>query len=314
MTPVAGAVGISSCYSDFAKVANASFIVPGLEEGLVPQGLAWLPQRNWFLVSGYHSDKSPSVIVAVDPTGGKIARHAHLRNPGGTAYTGHAGGVAATAGTIVVSGGDRLHSLPLPAFLEESNGAVCTFTREITVPNRASYCFCGDDVFWVGEFRHQTNYPTDESHCMELDGEKFQTWLCGYKLRNGELPLTRQGNLPPPDYILETPDDVQGASVSDGIVWLSCSYGRTNDSRLLAFDVSFRDAPDGHFEVDGAEVPVWFLGKKRQIASMTAPPMSENLCCVGNDVYVLFESGAKEKRGKCGTTRPVDRCFRFPNR
>lgn len=313
MTPVAGAVETSSCFPEFAKVASASFVVPGLEEGLIPQGLAWLPQNNWFLVSGYHSDGAPSALVAVERESGAVARQTRLRNPDGSSYAGHAGGVAATAGNIVVSGGEMLHVLPLADFLAGRDGESCAFCREIKVPNRASYCFCGDGTFWVGEFRH-VGYPTDARHRMKIGKEAFQAWLCGYKLVDGELPLSEKGKLSPPDYILVTPDDVQGASVSDGIVWLSCSFGRGNDSRLLAFEVDFRNAPDGHFNVGGAEVPAWFLGKDRLIAALTAPPMAENLCRVEDDVYIIFESGAKDKRGKNGKTRPVDRCFRFPNR
>lgn len=264
-TPVAPAMDIGSLYPEFAKTATASLVVPGLEEGLVPQGVAWLPQKNWFLVSGYHSDKSPSALIAVDESSGKIARQVGLRHPGGAAYTGHAGGVAATAVSIVVSSDSKLHVLPLADFQEESSREACVFSREIEVPNRASYCFCGDGMFWVGEFRH-AGYPTANGHRMKIGGEEFQAWLCGYTLVDGELPLSSEGKLPPPDIILETPDDVQGASVSDGIVWLSCSYGSGNDSRLLAFSVPGGDAPDGHFTIDGSKVPVWFWERKGRLS------------------------------------------------
>lgn len=312
-TSVTGGLAISSLYPGFAAVATASVVVPGLEEGLIPQGLAWLPERNWFLVSGYRSDTSQGILVAVDAADGRIAGQAELRNPDGTAYVGHAGGVAATAGNIVVAGERKLHCLPIPAFPTGSGGGECVFNREIEVPNRASYCFCGDGVFWVGEFRH-LGYATDAGHRMEHGGETFQAWLCGYVLCGGELPLDAKGNLPPPDYVLVTPDDVQGASISDGIVWLSRSFGRGNDSSLDAFHWQPADPPDGRVKIGDAEVRAWFLGKQRRMGTLTAPPMSENLCRMGDDVCVLFESGAKEKRGKSGKKRPVDRLFRFPNR
>lgn len=66
-----------------------------------------------------------------------------------------------------------------------------------------------------------------------------------------------------------------------------------------------------HFEVGGTKVPTWFLGKDQRVFSVTAPPMSENLCRVGDDIFVVFESGAKKYRSE---SCPVDRLFRFRNK
>ena len=301
---------VASRYPAFAAVASDSVAIPGLDEGLIPQGLTYLPERNWFLFSAY-AEKQPSEIIAVDTSSGEVMKRVRLKRPDGTDYTGHAGGIAATAGTIVVSSGKKLHCLPIADFLGATNGAAIAFVREIGVPNNSSYCSTDNGTFWVGEFRHAWTHKTDKSHHKTFRGENFHSWLCGYVLKNGELPLDASGNLPPPDFILETPDCVQGASVSGGTVWLSVSYGRGSDSALFAYDSPIGTAPDRHFEVGGTKVPVWFLGKDRRVFSVTAPPMSENLCRVGDDVFVVFESGAKKFRsGKC----PVDRLFRFRNK
>ena len=302
---------LSSSYPEFAFIATNSVAIPGLSEGFVPQGLTYLPERNWFLFSGYYSNASRT-IIAVEAGSGNVVKQIRLKNSDGTVYTGHAGGIATTAETIVVSSENKLRCLPIGDFLDATNGATIGFVREIGVPNRASYCFCDDGAFWVGEFRYkQEEDKTDKDHRMSLGGETFQSWLCGYVLNNGELPLGPSGELPPPSYILVTPDKIQGASVSDGAVWLSVSYGRKNDSALLAFDSPFATNPDTHFTIGGTDVPAWFLGKGRRVLSVTAPPMTENLCRVGNDVFIVFESGAKKflHNGKY----PVGYLYRFPS-
>lgn len=301
---------VASRYPAFAAIASDSVAVPGLDGGLTPQGLTHLPERNWFLFSMY-VEKQPSEIFAVDANSGEFVKRVRLKNPDGTDYTEHAGGIAATAGTIVVSSGKKLHCLPIAEFLGATNGATIAFVREVGVPNNSSYCSMGDGTFWIGEFRHGWTHKTDKRHHKSFRGEKFHSWLCGYVLENGELPLDASGNLPPPNYVLETPDCVQGASVSGGTVWLSVSYGRDNDSAFFAYDSPIGAAPDHHFEVGGTKVPAWFLGKDQRVFSVTAPPMSENLCRVGDDIFVVFESGAKKYRSE---SCPVDRLFRFRNK
>ena len=303
---------LASSYPEFAFIATNSVAIPGLSEGFTPQGLTYLPKRNWFLFSGYYSNAA-SAIIAVEAGSGNVVKQIRLKNPDGTAYTNHAGGIATTATTIVVSSNKKLHCLPLTDFLKGTNGQALAFSREISMgEHRASYCSCDGETFWVGEFRQEPKYKTDKSHRMVLKDDTFQSWLCGYGLKNGELPLNAREELSPPDYVLVTPDKTQGASVSDGTIWLSVSYGRKNDSVLLAFDSPFETNPDTCFKIGGTDVPAWFLGKGRRVRSVTAPPMTEDLCRVGNDVFVVFESGAKEFRhdGKC----PVGHLYRFPSK
>lgn len=321
VVPGAVADAVASRCHDFAEMASPSVVVPGLKEGLIPQGLTHMSDRNWFLFSECYprtkkTKMRPSIVFAVDANSGKVVKQVRLKNSDGTDYTGHAGGIATTAEFIVISSENKLHCFPIAKFLDAANGASIAFVREIDMPNRASYCFCDDGVFWVGEFRDVKrfgkDFETDQTHHRSFRGEEFHSWLCGYVLKNGDLPVDESGKLPPPDFILETPDRVQGASVAAGIVWLSISRGNENDSELVAFDSPIENTPDGHFKIGKTEVPAWFLGKKRRVFSVKAPPMSENLCRVGNDIFVVFESGAKEyQSGK--RTCPIDRLFRFPN-
>ena len=313
-TSVVDSAASSSHYQGFTNIAKSSIVIPGLKEGFVPQGVTFLPEQQWFLVSGYHREH-PSPLIAVDAESGRIEKQVRLRNLDGSDFKGHAGGVAVVGKDIVVSCGKAIHCLPLSDFLNCTNG-VCTFSRKIKVPNNASYCFCDEGVFWVGEFYDPDNsdFDTSKSHEWALDGERFQAWLCGYKLKEGELPLTNDGKLQPPDYILETDKNVQGASVSDGVVWLSASYNRKHPSSLMRFSSPLGNEPGHYFSVDGRKIPAWFLGKRQRVAKIAAPPMTENLCRVGNDVFVVFESAAARfKSFWYPPKNPIDRLYFFPN-
>lgn len=313
-TNVVDSAASSSHYPAFTNIAKASIVIPGLKEGFVPQGLAFLPERRWFLFSGYHP-KHPSPLIAVDAESGRIEKQVRLRNLDGSDFKGHAGGVAVVGENIVVSHRKAIHCLPLSDFLSCTNG-VCTFSRKFTVTNNASYCFCDEGVFWVGEFYEpsDSDYDTLPTHKWESDGECFQAWLCGYKLKDGELPLTDDGKLQPPDYILETDKNIQGASISGGEVWLSASFNRRRSSSLMRFSSPLESEPGRYYSVDGREVPAWFLGERQRVAKITAPPMTENLCRIGNDVFIVFESAADKYRSSVLPSKhPIDRLFFFSN-
>ena len=95
--PVTDSAASVARYPDFAEVSAPGVLIPGLTEGFVPQGIAWLESKRWFVFAGYHTDGRASALIAVDADSGAVRRQVSLRNTDGTPYTGHAGGVCATA-------------------------------------------------------------------------------------------------------------------------------------------------------------------------------------------------------------------------
>ncbi len=295
-------------YPDFAAVSAPGVLIPGLTEGFVPQGITWLEPQRWFVFAGYHTDGRASALIAVDADSGAVRRQVSLRNIDGTPYTGHAGGVCATATALYLSNQHRLFRLPLDRFLGAAPGAACAFDAEIPVPNNASYCSCQDGMLWVGEFRHGSNYTTDPAHHLRLNGETLGAWLCGYRLTPaGEGPAAGAR----PDVILATPDRVQGMTALNGRVWLSLSYGRGNSSTLQVYADPRLSEPDMTVDIDGTAVPVWCLLNSRQTDRIIAPPMTECLCAADGAVWVVFESAAVPYMDPVNTSRcPVDRLYR----
>lgn len=303
-------IGHVSKYPDFAKMVASSVTIPGLSEGFVPQGICRVPELDWLLFSGYQDDGiQPSPLIAVDAKTGVITRQARLRNVDGTVFNLHSGGVTATEKTIYVSVANKLFAMPVEAFvgLPADRLVDCSFTHEISVPCRASYCGIADGVLWVGEFEHGNKFPTDPDHHVAVDGEILTGWICGYDLRSGE-PRESADGIAVPDYVLRTTDRIQGMTILDGRIWLSQSYGRTDNSHLLVYDDPRGAPPDDQIVFGERKVPAWNLSKSARVKAIKAPPMTENLCVDDGTILVVFESGAKKFPG---AERPMDRAYRI---
>ena len=303
-------IGHVAKYPAFARMVTSSVTIPGLAEGFVPQGICRVPGRDWLLFSGYQDDEvRPSPLIAVDAKTGVIARQARLRNVDGTAFNLHSGGVAATENNIFVSVANKLFVLPVETFvgLPADRLVDCSFTREIAVPCRASYCGISDGILWVGEFEHGAKYPTDPDHHAIVDGEELTGWICGYDLRSGESCESENG-IAVPDYVLRTTDRIQGMTILGGRIWLSQSYGRWDDSHLLVYNDPRGNDPDVHVRIGERSVPAWNLAKGSRTEAIAAPPMTENLCVDDGTILVLFESGATKFEG---ASRPMDRVYRI---
>ena len=84
--------------------SERAFKIPGLGDGFVPQGIDYDTERNTYLVTGYDKagGQSPLYLVGDD---GKLQKTLHYTLADGTAYTGHAGGIAVGGDFVYLAGG-----------------------------------------------------------------------------------------------------------------------------------------------------------------------------------------------------------------
>ena len=299
-------------YSRFYQSGTLSAVVPGLAEGLVPQGIDWLPEEKCLLFAGYRADKGSSALIAVSLETGQIVRQVRLCYADGSAYSGHAGGVCVTERDIYISNAHRLYRISLDTFRSLPGIAECRFEEEIPVPVNASFCCYAQGVLWVGEFQYGTQYKTDVSHRVKTADGTQRAWICGYALAESEGWRIRPEARPAegdatPDYILSVTERIQGITQKEGAIYLSQSYGRRNGSTLYRYGNVLEKAPDDTAAVNGASVPLWKLDSTVCEDVLFAPPMSECLATVEGSVYVLFESAAQPYVD--GAENPMDRVF-----
>ena len=106
-------------YKDFKSIAKREYLVPGLNEGIVPQGMDVWEEKNLLLISGYfesltNTSGSPSsMLVAVDLKTGEMAGKYCLKNIDGTDHSRHVGGVAITEKNLFLANGGILFRIPL---------------------------------------------------------------------------------------------------------------------------------------------------------------------------------------------------------
>lgn len=307
-------------YAAFNRVAKPDCLIPGLAEGMVPQGMDVWAEKGLLLISGYFPDQKLhpcSVLLAVDLASGGLLGEYDIRNTAGGYYTGHAGGVAVAGKNLFLSDGGKLHRIPLSAFDAAGVQGTLVIVESISVPVRASFCNYSGGYLWVGDFYYGTSYPTDEfRHMTGRDGKEYCAWSVGYKLDptagSGIADSARKaGNTyATPDVILSIDQKIQGFAVVGDRIALSQSYGRKNNSKIYLYENVLTTEAHKTVELNGVKIPLWFLDGKVSSKSYTAPPMSEGLAAYDGKLLILFESGADKYRNG-GGKNPTDRVWKL---
>lgn len=305
-------------YADFFKAGKAAFLVPGLKNGLVPQGMCYIHSKSLFVISCYSDSSGTSMLLLIDANNGKFTKAVKLLNEDGSAYTGHAGGLAASENSLWVVTSEVAQRLQIDDLMNAKSMDEIKFTDRFHTGTRASMANCVDNVLWVGDFYEKGGkYNTEESHHMKTpDGTENHAWVVGFKLdtaNKNELKASAyQGPSKPstPDYILSIPDRIQGITqLKSGEFALSQSYGRNNDSSLLIYKSVLDSKADSNVKINGTDVPLWYLDSKTLVKNITAPPMLEALEQVDGNIYTLFESGCNLYRDTA--KNPMDEVYQL---
>jgi len=303
-------------YGDFAEISKPGFIIPGLKQNAVPQGIGYIESLDWIIISHYLSDGRSSCLTAVDIQTGKLVKTLWLLDQNGNTFTGHVGGVCASLKHIWVASGSGLHSLLISDFIKAADNSSLKFKEYFETETRASFASYSysDNVVWVGEFAYYPNsgrrYETKKPHHLKnRDGKLVHGWALGYKL-DPETDSLRKTQAP--DYILSIPDKVQGLAFFNNFLALSTSYGRNNNSILYIHKNPLTSKPDKYEQLNGSStVPLWFIDSENAVSKLVCPSMMEGIVLYKNKdenkLILLFESGAEKYRAT--GIWPVDKTY-----
>lgn len=290
----------SSSYTSFLNRSVKGPIVPGLTatDGLVPQGMTYVPAKNWFLITHYRDDKKSSMITAVDATTGQKVKSMTIYNNAGSLdralYNGHAGGITVTSTDAWISNADQLLRIPLTSIYNVRDRDKVFITEAIPVNTNASFVTYSNGYLWVGEFYYDsatgTDYPTDPSHHITTrTGATNPAIISAYPVDATSGNITKST----PDKVLSIPDRIQGiAFTPDGRIVLSKSYGRNSASSLLFYNDELSQSAYEWHTVNGVSTKTWFLDGQNHRNTLTATPLAQNTLYHNNSLYTLFESGA----------------------
>lgn len=281
-------------FEAFLSRSEKKYLIPGLNEAIIPQGMSLGGESGLLYISGYYkADGVPSVIMAVDPQSGELAAAYRLFNADGTPFVSHVGGLAAAGDRLFVSAkldNDGSYSIASIALdkLPQSGSADVSVEETITLPVSPSFMSYSNGMLMVGNFYHPSaDYGISKGMDFTTptaDGESGCYILC--------YDLSREDAFASPDMVLVAPDRIQGTvMLEDGRVFLSQSYGRKNNSTIFCYDLD--TAAEEAVELDGQQVKAYILDSRCQLEAITAMPMTEALADDGEgNVLVLFESGA----------------------
>lgn len=300
----------SPSYNHFLRWAEPGPVIPGLNQNLIPQGIGYVPELDWLIVSNYRKDGKPSVLAVIRSSDGKLVKSVELYRDEKTPYQGHAGGVTVSAKHVWVASDKSVYQVPIEALEEAEDGGKLVFTNMIDTETNASFNNYSNGILWVGEFA-RFNYKTDETHHMEnRQQQKYSAWVAGYVLNDQDEidPGKRMEDSKKavPDYILSIPEEIQGMEWIGDRVILSQSYGRNNESSLQAYRWTLEEEPHQYTDKFGEPVPVWFLDADNREGVLKMPPMSEGIVEKDGKLFILFESGAAEYRSGF---YPLDRIY-----
>ena len=291
-------------FHGFFGNADKEYLIPGLGDGLVPQGYAYVPEQELYLQCGYMADGvSASRIYVTNAKDTKDTRFVELYTMDGQPYTGHTGGIT-TSGDFVWLANDGegedncVWVIALDEILSPENNGRVTLIVKFQSETRAACCFADDQYLWVGEFNDGEKYVTDASHKFAVNGGENFALVCAYPLdtssvygvafteADGQAVFT-------PALALSVTNLVQGFTRTPEGFALSTSYGLGISHIYFHKDVTKGEA-DSSIAINGADVPVYFLDSESLTDDLSLPPMSEEIFVKDGRLYVLLESACKK--------------------
>lgn len=291
-------------FNDFFSNAKEEYLTPGIYEGLVPQGYAYVGENEVYLQCGYMTDgESASRIYVTDAENTDDTYFIELYTADGKPYTGHTGGITSSFGFVWLANdgeGDdnRVWVLSLKDILTAKNGDKLTLETSFQTESRAACCFVDGKYLWVGEFHDGEKYTTKDTHAFAVSGGENNALICAYALdidsEYGVASAKVDGkDVFTPKLALSVTDLVQGFTKTPEGFALSTSYA-VNFSHLYFYEDVTSGEPDASLEVNGIDVPVYFLDEDALTDDVSMPPMSEEIFVKDGRLYVLFESACQK--------------------
>jgi len=272
---------IADKYTELKKYAEIKEAVPGLEEGIIPQGICYSSTHNVILITGYHKGKAPSVIFILDATTNKLIKSITLTYENKT-FQGHVGGITTDEETVWILDDKTLYHFNLKELIQTSDMNSIEVKKIKELPIKTDFCTYYEGTLWIGEYYYSFLYSTDKSHHLSINNETNKALLFGYENNDYQYPTK----------IISIPDKVQGLLFTKDKIIISQSFFRFESSNLLIYENILKQEASTVYKLDNKEIPLYFLSSKQLLKMIEMPPMEESITLIDDKIYLIFESAS----------------------
>ena len=291
---IGGNIYFRAPVSNYYKQSEKAFLLPGLNEGLVHQGMCYHEESDLFYVTGYDKDHGASPIYVVNQNKNQTVKKVYMQNEDGTAFTGHAGGIIIANGFVYVAGSEEncIHVFNYTDLENATDGANIKCAGRISLQvsptdyiSPAFIAYSPEGII-AGEFVNDKTYTPVDEHIV--------TTTAGDVNRAVAVLLPFDDNAPfkydqTPAHAYSMPDQVQGFFVDGTDIYLSTSYGLAF-SKVYKYDIT--KANLGTISLLGNNLSMYELDSASLTKEYKTPPMAEQMVKYQDKFYILTESAS----------------------
>ena len=288
----------SDALNEFFSMAEPSFVIPGLQQAVVPQGIAYRKDTNQFYITGYLF-VGHSRMAVVDAATGKLTSQYRFLNVDGSPVVGHMSGVAISDDNLYLThGGSRIQRISLANIDSSVPNGVLQIEEEIRLATKTdsknSFAEIANGYLWLGNY-----YQSGHSRYGKKADENYTVLMRGYKLDysqpndfDAEYKVEDSAceYIPAVVYALESDERIQGAT-SVGKYLVTAAVTSKGPSYLRVYDTTKATEPDGFITIgENKQLPVYKLPLEKTVK---APSLIEEISAANNDLYTVYESGSQ---------------------
>lgn len=278
---------------NYFNASTAEFMIPGLNENFIPQGLEYDERTNNFFFGGYTNDSSSSRVYLVNKTTHKTKR-VNLLNQKGSKFTSHFGGLKIRGNYVYVAGSSKgcLYIYSYQDFIDAKDNGEVKSIGSVSCKSendkiRVSFVGEIDNYIVAGEYYDKSAFDTASNHKITLSDGTINGGIATFY----EVDETMEfGIKTEPSFVLSLPDRVQGMTYYDNTLYLSISYG-LEQSQIKAYDLS-KVLVSGTINCLDSTYDLKILDDSSLIKTTYIAPMSEEIVIIDERLYVNQESAS----------------------
>lgn len=288
----------SDVLNEFFSMAEPTFVIPGLQQAVIPQGIAYRKDTNQFYITGYLF-VGHSRMAVVDAATGELTAQYRLLNADGSPHVGHMSGVAISDDNLYLAqGGNTIQRISLAAIDAADSNGFLQIEEEIKLAtgfeSGNSFVEISDGYLWLGNY-----YQPGHKRYSKRATENYNVLMRGYKLDSSQpndldarykVENSKCDYIPEIIYALESDERIQGMTSTENYLVTAVSTSK-GLSLLRVYDTTKAVETDGLITIgESAQLPVYKLKLKKTVS---APSMIEEVSAVNGFLYTVYESGSQ---------------------